>query len=453
MTDATSSAPHADRQTRRFFCKQAAGAAAAALAFPAIVSARSPNNKLNIGIIGAAGRGLANTRTVESENIVALCDVDEQHLSLAASRHPKARRWVDYRKMLEARRDLDAVVVSTTAHTHIYPTLLALDLRLPVYCEKPLAHTVYECRLVREAAHKAGVPTQMGIQIHASSNFRRVVELVRTQAIGSVREVHVWVARAWGDGGRPPGFYPVPSHLHWDLWLGPAPYRCYHPEYHPRRGGRGPGWYKFWDFGGGTLPDLGSHWNDLPFWALELDAPQTIQAEGPPPDPDTAPARMAVRYEFGPRGNRPPLVFYWYQGTTRPWHYQGSIPIPERYKNGVLFVGTGGALVADYRRHELLPKETFRDFEPPEPFIPNSPGHHAEWILACKNGSPTGADFDYASRLTEMNQLGVVAYRIGRAIQWDAETMCVRNVPEANALIIGTHRQGWELPKLQSHAA
>ncbi len=430
------------KTTRRQFLRTSL-AVSTALGVPSIVRARSPNEKLNIGIIGAMGRGLANTRAVESENIVALCDVDEQNLARAAERHPKAKRWVDFRRMLEAKRDLDAVVVSTTAHTHVYPTLMALDLGLHVYCEKPLAHTVYECRLVREAAARAGVATQMGIQIHATSNFRRVVELVRTKAIGAVREVHVWVARAWGDGGRPPGFYPVPRHLHWDLWLGPARYRCYHPIYHPRRG---PGWYKFWDFGGGTLPDLGSHWNDLPDWALELDAPATIEAFGPPPDPDTAPARMAVKYEFPARNDRPAVTLYWYQGHTRPAYYKGDVPIPNGFNNGILFVGDEGLILADYRRHLLLPAEKYRDFVRPEPFIPDSPGHHQEWILACKNGTPTSADFQYSAGLTEMNQLGVVAYRLQKKLLWDADRMEATNAPEAEPLIVGYHRQGWELP-------
>lgn len=432
-----------EKATRRVFLR-ASVATVASIGVPAFVHARSPNEKLNIGIIGAMGRGLANTRAVESENIAAFCDVDEHHLEQAAARHPKARKWVDFRRMLEARRDLDAVVISTTAHTHVYPTLLALDLGLHVYCEKPLAHTVYECRLVREAAARAGVATQMGIQIHASNNFRRVVELVRTGAVGEISEVHVWVARAWGDGGRPPGFYTVPGHLHWDLWLGPARYRNYHPIYHPRKG---PGWYKFWDFGGGTLPDLGSHWNDLPFWALELDAPRTVEAFGPRPDPDTAPATMAVKYEFPASGSRPPVTLYWYQGMTRPSFYTGEIVLPDGFSNGILFVGSKGAILADYRRHVLLPEETYRDFVRPEPFIPDSPGHHAEWILACKNGTPTSADFAYSSRLTEMNQLGVVAYRLQKKLIWDASAMRVLNAPEAEALIVGYHRQGWELPR------
>ena len=245
-------------------------------------------------------------RTVgNTENIVALVDVNDRNLRAAASRFQKAKTFHDFREFYERPGNYDAVIVSTTEHTHAFATLPALRAGKHVYCEKPLTRDVHEARLVTETARKAGVATQQGTQIHAGGNYRRVVELIQGGAIGKVSEVHVWVGRAWGwqspeDAkknrdivnvqARPEKAQPVPKELNWDLWIGPAPMRPYHSVYFP-----GPKWYRWWDFGNGTMSDLGSHWNDLPFWALNLDAPSSIDAGGPTPHPELAPASMWAR--------------------------------------------------------------------------------------------------------------------------------------------------------------
>jgi predicted dehydrogenase len=230
----------------------------------------------------------------------------------------------------------------------------------------------------------------------------------------------------------------VPAHLHWELWLGPAPERPYHPDYFP-----GPKWYKYWDFGGGTLPDLGSHWNDLPFWALKLRHPLTVEAEGPPVSPETAPASVVARWEFPARGDLPPVKLAWYQGEKRPdLVTSGKVP---GWSNGVLFIGDRGMLLADYARHQLLPESEFAGFKRPEPSIPRSLGHHAEWIAACKTGAATTCPFDYSGALTEANLLGNVAYRLGKKLEWDPINLKAKNCPEADKYIRKEFRKGWSL--------
>lgn len=419
---------------------------------PALLRGQNLNQKLNIGIIGAGGRGAANTQSVRSENIVALCDVAEDRLNQAGASFPKARKYVDFRKLLDEARDIDAVVVSTAEHTHALATLPALKLRKHVYCEKPLSHSIEEARWVARAAAEARVATQMGTQIHATENYRRVVELVQSGAIGPVREAHTWVGRAWGwqtpeearankdivsTQERPVGATPIPPGLHWDLFLGPAPERPFNEVYWP-----GPKWYRWWDFGSGTMSDMGSHINDLAFWALRLRHPLIIEAEGPKPHPEIAPASMLARYHYGARGDMPPVTMTWYQGTLKPKLYtEGKIP---KWDLGILFVGDKGMLLADYGRHVLLPEDQFKGFQPPAPYLPSSPGHHEEWIAACKTGSPTGSNFDYAGALTEANHLGNVAYRLGRKLEWDPETLTAKNCPEADRLIRKTYRAGWK---------
>ncbi len=447
--------PSSDRvASRRQFGRAIVGAVAGAFAAPAFVRGRNLNEKLNIAMIGVARRGAFNMKQLAGENIVALCDVLEPAIDKAAVTYPKARRCRDFRRLYDHAGEFDAVVVSTTEHTHAFATMPALQLGKHVYCEKPLTYNIAEARIIREAAARArGIATQMGTQVHAGENYRRVVELIQAGAIGPVREAHVWVGRAWGRQPeaaakkskdplfaleRPAQSMPTPAGLDWDLWLGPAPARPFHTVYYP-----GPKWYRWWDFGNGTMSDLGSHWNDLPFWALRLDAPCTVESFGPPPHPEIAPASMHTVYEYGPRGDMPPVVLNWYQGEEKPRHWkENTIP---RWDSGVLFIGDKGMLLSDYGKHLLLPQEDFRDFVPPPRSIPKSLGHWAEWVHACKTGAPTTCNFDYAGRLTEANHLGNVAYRTGKKIEWDPAKLYVPNAPEAQRFIHRDYRKGWSL--------
>ena len=441
--------------SRRQFIQKSALVGAATLAAPSIVSCRSPNEKLNLAIVGCGGRGGHNMGKMLGENIVAICDVNANNLRGAARRAPKAQQFTDFRKMFDKLKDseFDGVVVSSTEHTHAFATLPALKRKKHVYCEKPLTHNLREARIITEAAKKAGVATQMGTQIHAGENYRRVVELIQSGAIGQVSEAHVWVGRAWGrqsqaearrhrdllwSNERPKKAMEIPRHLDWDLWLGPAPRRPYHSVYFP-----GPKWYRWWDFGGGTMSDLGSHWIDLPFWALSLDAPHTIEAGGPAPHDELAPASMTATFHYGKRGRFAPVKVSWYQGTYKPTIWQMS-KIPQ-WGSGCLFIGTEGMLLANYGRHVLLPEKKFADFKRPAKSIPRSRGHHEEWIHACKTGAPTTCHFGYSGLLTEANHLGNVAYRLGKRLQWDHEKMNVTNVSDADQLLGREYRKGWEL--------
>jgi len=440
---------------RRLFLRRL-GLTAGTLAFglPQILrSSSSPNNRLNIAMIGVGGRGSGNLSGVASENIVALCDVYEPAVLRAAEKYPKATQYKDFRRLLEKAADFDAVVVSTAEHTHAFAVLPALQLGKHVYCEKPLTHNVWEAKILIEASRNPSVATQMGTQIHASDNYRRVVELIRSGTIGSVREVHVWVSRAWGRQSeaearvhgdpvtmieRPTQPSPIPNGLDWDLWIGPAPSRPFNEVYWP-----GPKWYRWWDFGNGTMSDLGSHWNDLPCWALELDSPLTIEAEGPPPHAEIAPASMHAIYTYGPRGELPPMTLHWYQGTMKPKYFtEGSIP---KWGSGVLFVGDKGMLIADYAKNQLLPEDEFKDFKAPAPSIPTSIGHHQEWIHACKTGEKTTCNFLYAGPLTIANHLGNVAYRAGTRLHWDGAASRVTNTRVADQFIRRAYRNGWNL--------
>jgi len=450
---ATSCSAGSRQPTRRQFGLAVAGAAAGAFAAPAIVRGRNLNEKLNIAMIGVARRGAFNMEQLAAENIVALCDVLEPAIDQAAMKHPKARRYRDFRKLYDDAGQFDAVVVSTPEHAHAFATLPALQLGKHVYCEKPLTYNIGEARIIREAAAKTKVATQMGTQVHAGDNYRRVVELVQTGAIGPVREAHVWVSRAWGRQSaeaskkngdvlfvleRPHEAMPVPAGLDWDLWLGGAPQRDFNQVYYP-----GPRWYRWWDFGNGTMSDLGSHWNDLPFWALKLHAPRTVEAFGPPPHPEIAPASMHVVYEHGPRGDLPPVTVHWYHGTDKPEPWRdGTIP---KWGDGVLFIGSKGMLLSNYNKHVLLPEKDFRDFHPPKPFIPKSLGHWAEWAHAAKTGAPTTCNFEYAGWLTETNHLGNVAYRVGKKIEWEPAKLYAPNAPEAEPFIHREYRKGWTL--------
>ncbi|MDY0169941.1 MAG: Gfo/Idh/MocA family oxidoreductase [Thermoguttaceae bacterium] len=423
--------------TRRNWLKAATGGASIVI----LGSSRSvwsyqANEKLNLAIIGAGGRGRSNLGSVSGENIVAMCDVNEQKAAQSFEQFPQAKKYHDYRKLFdELDREIDAAVVSTTNHSHAPATVMAMRRGKHVYCEKPGAHSVFEARVVTEVAAEQKVVTQRGTQMHATDNYRRIVELIRAGAIGDVRECHIWLRSGRGGlGDRPTETPPVPDWLHWDLWLGPAPYRPYHPIY-----ANGHLW---WDFGGGELGNMGCHYLDLPYWALNLGCPLTIEAEGPPPHPESTPARLHVRYQFAARGQMPPVTLTWTHGSQpSPFFAEHAFP---NWAWGV-FVGSRGMLLANYNQRMLWPEEQFADYQPPEPSIPPSIGHHAEWIAACKTGGATSCHFGYSGPITETMLLGNVAYRSGAKLQWDAANLKVTNASQANDLLRREYREGWTL--------
>ncbi|MEO7297213.1 MAG: Gfo/Idh/MocA family oxidoreductase [Verrucomicrobiota bacterium] len=395
----------------------------------------SPNEKLNIGCIGVEHRAGADLKEVSSQNIVALCDIDDDYLARVGKTYPGAQTYNDFRKLLD-QKGLDAVVIGTPDHTHAFATVAALKSGRHVYCEKPLTHTISEARIVAETARKHKRVTQMGNQIHASNNYRRVVELIQSGAIGEVREVHVWVDAVYGNTGKPKPA-PVPANLHYDLWLGPIEPVPYSPNYIP------VAWRNYWAFGGGTMTDFCCHHMDLSHWALDLRHAESVEAEGPPVDEIEVPVWLIVTFKYPARGSKPPVKLVWYQGGKRP-------PFPEASHenwadNGSLFIGSKGKLQSSYGNHRLLPEADFKDFVRPTPFIPNSIGHHEEWIAACKTGGATTCNFEYGGALTETGLLGNVAYRVGKKIEWDAQKMRAKNCPEADQYIQHHYRKGWKI--------
>ncbi len=399
----------------------------------------SANDKLNVGIIGVAHQGNYDMSNVAGENIVALCDVDDTYLAKAAQRFPAATTYNDFRRLLD-QKDIDAVVVATPDHTHAVATVAALRSGRHVYCEKPLTRTISECRLVMEMARKTKRVTQIGTQIHAGENYRRVVELVQGGAIGPVSQVHVWVDATYGGKDRPQQASPVPARLHYDLWLGPVPERPYSPEYLPGS------WRNWWAFGGGALADFGCHYMDLPHWALGLRTVVSAEVlEGPPVHPDSVPPWLIVRYQYPERGTQPPVTLTWYHGGKQPSPDILPSEMAKQWRSGVLFIGSKGNLLADYGRHRLLPEKDFEGFVPPPKTIPASIGHHAEWILACKTAGTTTCNFEYSGALTETVLLGNVAYRTGKKLEWDSKRLRAQGCSEATAFIQHQYRRGWRL--------
>jgi len=466
------------RMTRREFGGALAAGGVIAGA-PAFLRGQNLNNKLNIAMIACGGRALANMngdggtgrgaaaetpsgppKGIPAENITVLCDVNQDAVDAAARRFPNARKTNDLRRVFDNPNDFDAVMVSTCEHTHTIATYLALTLGKHVYCEKPLTHDVWEARLIRETAAKyPKLATQTGNQGHASPVRRQIKELIMAGAIGPVREVHVWAGRAWGLQGaesalkfdKPHGFYngiqitdrfkeemPVPPNISWDLWLGPAPVRPFHATYLP-----GPRWYRWWDFGNGTMSDLGGHDNDVVFQVLDIRQPLTIESVSPMGKAhlELAPASLTVTYEFPARGSAPPLKLVWYQGEGRPPQFD-----PAKMRDRAqLFIGDKGMLYSGGGAPQLLPEEKFKDYQAPSETLPRSPGHYIEWIQACKGLGPApGSNFQYSGWVTESNHLGNVAYRTGKKLEWDFVNMRARNAPEADQFIRRPYRKGWE---------
>ena len=440
--------------TRRHLLKRAA-AAAGALALPAIASGRvlGANERLNVAGIGVGGKGRSDISCCDGENVVALCDVDQQRAAASFERFPKAKRYTDFRRMLEREgKHIDAVTVSTPDHVHAHAAIMAMNMGKHVYCQKPLAHSIHEARLMRQTAARTGVATQMGNQGHSRARTRRLVELIRGGALGTVHEVHVWTDRPiWPQGiGRPAATPPVPGHLDWDLWLGPAPARPYHPAYVPFK------WRGWWDFGTGALGDMGCHLMDLPFWALGLRDPLSIEARSSGGNDQTAPNWSVIDYAFGPRGTQPAVKFTWYDGGRKPPATLINEPLREA-KNGVILVGDKDT--AYVSRHwggaRFVSGARLEDFKDIPQVLPRGSGadkeenidrlNHLEWIAACKGGAPALSNFDNAGPLTESVLLGNVALRAGQKIEWDAKNLKVTNVADANQYVRRAYRKGWEL--------
>jgi predicted dehydrogenase len=344
--------------------------------------------------------------------------------------------------------NIDAVIVASPDHTHAPAAAMALRLGKHTYCEKPLTHTVYEARKLAELAAEKELVTQMGTQIHAGDNYRRVVELVESGTIGPIRECHVWVGVNYAGGKLMKK--ENPAGVDWDLWLGPAPKRDYvecaingkHETVHPFH------WRWFWDYGSGGLGDFGCHYMDLAHWALKLRHPTSVTAIGPDRDNEATTAGLVVKYEYPARGDLPPVKLTWYDGGRKPEvlsTFKDSDGKPLDWDSGQLFIGQHGAIVSNYGAHLLLPADRADSFQRPEPYIPSSIGHHKEWIEAIKSGGPTTCNFDYSGALTEAVLLGVVSYRSGEAIQWDATNLHVTNSPGAQQMIHKDYRQGWTL--------
>jgi predicted dehydrogenase len=422
------------RLTRRRFL-QGSAALAASAALPAL---QPRADRIRLGIIGVAGQGAYNLSNVRQEQIVALCDVDENRAAGARREFPQARFYQDFRRLLD-QNDVQAVVVSTPDHMHAPIVVSALRAGKHVYCEKPLAHSVHEVRVMRETAARQRVVTQMGTQIHAGDNYRRVVEIVQAGVLGPVRRVHVWCSRRPDPRRRAPTPPPVPRGLDWELWVGVAPLRPYDPAYIPFH------WRWWWDFGGGVLADMACHFMDLPHWALNLRTPATIAANGQVTyqADNRVPDLLQVDYQYPARGELPAVHLTWYHGVPGP-NLNGQVT-HAGFSSGVLFVGERGSLVADYSHSRLLPEDRFRGFQPPRQTIPASVGHHREWLEAIRNGGVTTCNFDYAGALSEAVLLGNVAYRSGQRLEWDGRAGRVANTRAADQYLQREYRRGWTL--------
>ena len=446
------------KMSRRRFLGSAAAAAAAPGLFHIIPrhalgrGQTPPSDKLTVAGIGVGGMGAGNLRELESENIAALCDVDLNYAAGTVKRYPGAKVYTDYRVMLEKEKGIDAVVIATPDHTHAVITMAAIEAGKHVYTQKPLTHDVWEARQLALAAKRSKVTTQMGIQGHSAEGIRLVVEWIQAGTIGEVREVDAWCdlsyypwghaywSSKWGD--RPTDTPAVPTGLDWDLWIGPAPFRPYHPAYHPMV------WRCWWDFGVGMMGDRGAHTLDAAVWALELDAPETVEATSCGLNVETHPLSAIVTYRFPARGARPPVKLTWYEGTRppRPEELEDGRTMPA--EGGLVFKGAKGAIMCGVYGDgpRIVPEKLMQAAARPEKSIPRVEGsHEQDWARACKAGRKAGAAFEYSGPLTEVCLLGNVAKRLDTRIAWDPVNLRVTNVPEAEALIRRPYRPGWSL--------
>jgi len=476
---------------RSFMGKTAATAAAFTIVPSHVLGGRrrgqvAPSDKLNIACVGVGGKGSSDIAAVARENVVALCDADDtkmadfltsaQRRAIGGARRgrveqqqqqerpqreepdlvalfEKANKYRDFRVMLDKEKSIDAVVVSIPDHSHAVVAMMAIKMGKHVFVQKPMTYSVYEARMLAKAAKEYNVTTQMGNQGHASEGARLINEWIWDGAIGYVREVHTFTNRPiWPQNiGRPEDTPPVPETLDWDQWLGPAPYRPYHPAYCPFN------WRGWLDFGTGVIGDMGAHILDHPFWALKLDAPATIQASSSKmssreAERETYPLASMITWTFPARGNMSPVKLTWFDGGIMP-------PRPEELEpgrrmgsgdGGGIFIGDKGMLMYSCygSNPRLIPETKMQEYTLPEKTIPRSPGIALEWIEACKAGTKSTTDFSYSSRLTETMLLGNVALRTQRSntiLEWDTEKMEFTNLPEANEFLHREYREGWTL--------
>jgi predicted dehydrogenase len=441
--------------SRRHFLRSTAAVAAGSWIAPRFAIGRpgpSANGRINLACIGVGGRGALNIQGLAAENIVALCDVDDQNAAESFKAHPKARRFRDFRRMFdEMGKEIDAVVVSTPDHTHFAVTMAAMELGKHVFCEKPLAHTVWEVRTMKKAARHYKIVSQMGNQGHATEGIRYVKEWVDAGILGQVTEVTAWLQEINFNGrffrkpeAFPPPATPVPDHLDWDLWLGPIARKVpYNPIYHPRS------WRGFYEFGSGLLGDWSCHTLDAPFWALGLGMPTVVelvnQTGG---SAGFAPDSSAVRFEFPARGDKPPVVLHWHEGLPKP-ELREAWGLEKTGDTGMIMTGDKASLMTGERPDSprLLPNEMWLEFRrnPLPKTIPRiKGGHYREWTDAIRgDGPPPGSNFDYGADLSEVALLGVIAQRFGGRIEYDAAAMRITNRPELNAHLRIEAREGW----------
>ncbi|MCU0913898.1 MAG: Gfo/Idh/MocA family oxidoreductase [Planctomycetes bacterium] len=413
----------------------------------------APSAKLNIAGIGVGGMGRSNLSQLESENIVALCDVDHAYAAGTFQKYPQAKVYTDYREMLDQEKGIDAVMIATPDHTHAVISMAAMRRGKHVYCQKPLTHDVHEARLLAQAARETGVTTQMGIQGHSDEGIRLIREWIEDGAIGEVRAVDAWCSLSYYPFGhaswssqwsrRPQETPPVPATLNWDLWLGPAPERAYHPAYHPRV------WRCWWDFGCGMMGDRGAHTLDPVVWALKLGHPTSIEATSLDLNPDIHPLASVVTYQFPARAGLPPVKLTWYEGVRapRPPELEDGRRMGHA-EGGVLFKGTKGKLVGGVYGEgpRLIPESRMQEYKLPAKTLPRVAGsHEQDWVRACKAGKNAGADFEYSGLLTEICLLGNIAKRVDARIEWDGPNLKVTNLPEANQYVRTPYRDGWTL--------
>jgi predicted dehydrogenase len=453
------------RISRRSFLSTAATLAGAASATDLLAAGRNvrqqppPSDRVALAVVGAGGRGADNIREAAAAGaeIVALCDCDEQNAAESFAKYPQARKYRDWRRMLDAEKGIDAVLVATPDHSHAIVSVAAMQLGKHVYSEKPLARSIWEVRQMAQAATASRVATQMGTQGHAFEGTRRAVEALRAGVIGDVTELHVWTDRpaGWWPQGvlRPSDTSPVPATLDWDVWLGPAPERPYNAAYVPFK------WRGFWDFGTGAIGDMGIHNLDTAFWGLELGPPARVAVREcspgmrAPETKETAPLWSIIDLEFPARGSRPAVKMTWYDG--------GKLPPPELFQGQKLITRDGGSLVIGSKgtlftrtwhggENEkdwfvLLPRQKFEGLAPPPQVLPRTRSHHQEWLDACRGQGKTQSPFEYAAVLTESLLLGNVALRTGQPVEWDAGQMRVTNNSAAEPFVKPELRKGWRL--------